>query len=48
VSNLVFGNEVRYQNAMSLENQYGKDNDIRRWLKQFQERGNVLRRKGAG
>jgi hypothetical protein len=32
-------------------NQYGKapsDNVIRRWLKQFQETGNVLDRKGAG
>jgi transposase len=32
--------------------QYGKyppsDNAIRRWLKQFQETGSVLHRKGAG
>jgi transposase-like protein len=27
--------------------QHGKDNTIRRWLKQFQEPGSVLHRKGA-
>jgi hypothetical protein len=64
VRTLVFRNEVRYQNATSLQNsvwnktqrryrtQYGKDppsgNAIRRWLKQFQETGSVLHRKGAG
>jgi transposase len=36
----------------SYRTQYGKDppsdNAIRRWLKQFQETGSVLHRKGAG
>jgi hypothetical protein len=48
----VFRNKLRYQNAMSLQNSIWKtsisDNARRRWLKQFQETGSVLRRKGAG
>jgi hypothetical protein len=40
------------KNAMSLQNLLWKDppsdNAIRRWLKQFQETGRVLHRRGAG
>jgi hypothetical protein len=49
---LVFRNKVRYKNATSLQYSIWKnapsDNAIRRWLKQFQEIGNVLHRKKAG
>jgi hypothetical protein len=52
VRTLVFPNKVRYQNATPLQNSIWKDprsdNAIRRWLKQFQETGSVLCRKGAG
>jgi transposase len=52
VRTLVFRNKVRYQNATSLQNSIQKDSHsdkaIRRWLKQFQETGRVLHRKGAG
>jgi hypothetical protein len=40
------------RNQRGYRTQYGKDppsdNAIRRWLKQFQETGSVLHRKGAG
>jgi hypothetical protein len=49
---LVFRNKVRYQKQCRYRTQYGKeppsDNAIRRWLKQYQETGSVLHRKGAG
>jgi hypothetical protein len=52
VNTLVFRNKVRYQNAASLQNSIWKistsDNTIRRWVKQIQETGSVLHRKGAG
>jgi hypothetical protein len=48
VRTLVFRNKMQRR----YRTQYGKDppsdNAIRRWLKQFQETGGVLRRKGAG
>jgi hypothetical protein len=46
----VFRDKVRYQNATSLQNSVDppSDNAIRRWLKQFQETGSVLHRKGVG
>jgi arsenate reductase-like glutaredoxin family protein len=52
VRTLVFRNEVHYQRKCHYRIQYGNDppsdKAIRRWLKQVQETGNVLHRKGAG
>jgi hypothetical protein len=52
VRTLVFRNKVRYQNAASLQNSIWKappsDDAIRRSLKQLQETGHVLHRRGAG
>jgi hypothetical protein len=52
VRTLVFRNNVRYQNATSLQNSVWKNlpsgNAIRRWLRQFKDAGNVLRRKEVG
>jgi hypothetical protein len=44
----VFRNEVRYQNAKPLRNSIPSDNATRRWFRQFQEAGSVLRPKGVG
>jgi hypothetical protein len=49
VPTLVFRNKVRYEKQRHYRTRYGKDTTlnyaIRRWLKQFQETGNVLHRK---
>jgi transposase len=51
VRTLVFRNEVVIRIQRRYRTQYGRDppsdKAIRRWLKQFQETGNVLHRKGA-
>jgi hypothetical protein len=52
VRTLVFRNKSVIKRQRRYRTQYGKyppsDNTIRRWLKQFQETGCVLHRKGAG